>query len=130
MNRLIAYGLMGLFLLGSACSTASVTPSASVTTLQPVWPSYFRVEWAVQSAGSDRVAGYLYNTSGVPADHVQILAQALDASGGIVGQKIAWVTGVIPPYTRTFFGVGGLPAASTYHVSVWNFEIYQAESYH
>jgi hypothetical protein len=56
---------------------------------------------------------------------MQILAQGLDASGNIVGQKLAWVPGSVPPFNRAFFTVPGLPPAERYRVSVWAFDFVQ-----
>src|SRR2546425_1086052 len=101
MNRFTACSLMGIvLLLGGACATSSMVPSASVTTMQPVWPQYFKVEWVAEPPGSGRIAGYLYNTHGIPATNVQILAQALDASGSVIAQRIAWIPGVVPDEER------------------------------
>lgn len=129
MNRLIMCGLMGVvLLLGAACATTDVTPSASVTTLQPAWPHYFKLEWAANPSGSRSVTGYLSNVSGNSADNVQILAQALDASGSVVGQRIARIPGMLPGYDRVYIRVDDLPAANSYRLSVWNFEFRDADS--
>src|SRR5919198_477101 len=111
MKAAIATGLLAVAALGAACATASVTPSASVTTLQPAWPKYFRLEWSADGSGSRPVTGYLSNVSGTPADNVRILAQALDASGSVIGQRIVWVPGMLPGYDRTYLRIDGLPAA-------------------
>lgn len=113
-------------LLGSACS-GSLSPSASVTTMEPAWPKYFKLDWTVEPAlnGSQRITGYLYNASGFPADSVQLLAQALDASGSVIGQRLQWVEGTVPGEGRVFFRIDGLPPANAYRVSVWNFELRQ-----
>jgi hypothetical protein len=111
-----------VLLLGSACSStsSSPTPSAAVTTAQPVWPRYFTLEWSAEpeAAGGQRIAGYVYNTDGFAADRVQILAQALDASGSVIGQRLEWLSSVIPADGRAFFRVDHLPRASAYRVSV------------
>lgn len=125
MTRMITSGLIVVvFVLGSACSsTSAITPSASVTTTQPVWPRYFNVEWSVEREATDsrRISGYVYSTVGFSADRVQILAQALDASGAVVGQRLEWLTNVVPAEGRAFFRVDHLPPASSYRVSVWNY---------
>jgi hypothetical protein len=115
--------------LTAACSTSEVTPSASVTTVQPVWPQYFTLEWSAEpdAAGSARIAGYLSsNSKAFPARDIQILAQALDGSGSVIGQRIEWVPGVLPPSGRIYFMVAGLPPATAYRVDVWNWEFLQA----
>jgi hypothetical protein len=125
MMQMIKRALIGVvLLLGGACTMTSVTPSASVTTLQPVWPQYFKVDWTVEPGvtGARRITGYVYNTFGLPADDVQILAQALDASGAVIGQRLAWAPGWIPAYNRAVFRVDDLPTATSYSVSVWNIQ--------
>lgn len=120
--------ILALLLVSTACSTmGEFAPSATVTTLQPVWPQYFTLEWSVEpeSAGSRRIVGYVYNTNARTAERIQILAQALDASGSVIGQQIAWVTNVVPLHTRDSFRVEHLPIANAYRVSVWNFDIRQ-----
>jgi hypothetical protein len=117
-----------IVLFAAACATPDVTPSASVLTADPVWPTYFRLEWALQpaDAGRQRISGYVYNGStSYPADKMQILAQALDASGTVVGQRLEWVTDVVPPSGRSYFTVGALPPANVYRVSVWHWEFQQ-----
>jgi hypothetical protein len=120
--------ILALGLVATACSTTGeFAPSATVTTLQPVWPQYFTLDWSVEpeSTGSRRITGYVYNTNGRSAERIQILAQALDASGSVIGQQIAWVTNVVPPHGRDSFRVNRLPIAAAYRVSVWNFEFRQ-----
>jgi hypothetical protein len=127
---MIARGLVALLVLFvSACATVSDTPSASVTTIEPVWPEYFTLRWSLTpaNAGWQRIDGYVYNSStSYPADRMQLLAQALDASGSVVGQRLEWVTSVVPPSGRSYFTVGALPPANVYRVSVWRWEFLQA----
>jgi hypothetical protein len=120
--------VVALLSLTTACSTSELTPSASLTTTQPVWPQYFTLEWSVEptAAGSARIAGYLSsNSKAFPASNIQILAQALDDSGAVIGERIEWVPGVLPPSGRIYFTVAGLPPAKTYQVNVWNWEFLQ-----
>ena len=49
------------------------------------------------------------------------MAQAVDASGAVVGQRIAFVPGGVGGLGRIYFEVPNLPAASTYRVSVYDF---------
>ncbi len=130
MTQVIKLGLIGVvLLLGGACSTSSITPSASVTTLEPVWPQYFTLTWSNEPAvaGGRRITGYVYsNSKGFPARNMQVLTQAIDASGSVIGQRIDWVTGVLPPNNWLFFTVGALPPAEVYRLSVWHFEFLQA----
>lgn len=126
---MIARGLTAVLVLFlSACATASVTPSSSVLTAEPVWPDYFTLEWSLQpvNTGWQRISGYVYNNSkAYPADRMQILAQALDGSGAVIGQRLEWVTSVVPPSGRSYFTVGALPPANVYRVSIWHWEFQQ-----
>ena len=108
----------------AGCASAGLTPSASVTTAVQGWEHYFRLEWTPQARpNSVDIDGYVYNTHGAPAGNVRLLAQALDASNNVVGQKLAWVHGVVPNFGRSYFKISGLPVAQQYRVSVWAFDI-------
>jgi len=63
-------------MLMGGCSTAEVTPSASVTTLMADAERWFKLSY------------------GEPAGKLQLLALALDANGNVVAQRIEWVPGV------------------------------------
>ena len=101
-----------------------LSPSASVTTTVQGWEHYFRLEWTPQlKRGGVEIDGYAYNNYGRPMGGVRILAQALDDAGSVLGQKIEWVPGTVPPFGRSYFLVRGLPQAPHYRVSVWAFDI-------
>ena len=110
-------------LLGG-CSTAEVTPSAAVTTLMPDAERWFKLSWetAPERDGSVRLRGYLVNTYGEAAGKVQLLAQALDANGNVVAQRIEWVPDVVPGFGRAYFEVPKMPKADAYRVTVWSYE--------
>jgi hypothetical protein len=114
--------VVGMVLVG--CSTAEVTPSASVTTLMPDAERWFKLSWetAPERDGSVRLRGYVVNTYGEPAGKVQLLAQALDANGNVVAQRIEWVPGVVPGFGRAYFEVPKMPKADAYRVTVWSYE--------
>jgi len=61
------------------------------------------------------------------AEPLRLLAQALDASGAVVGQRIAWVPEGVGGYERAYFEIRHLPAAEHYRVSVWDYSRSQAE---
>jgi hypothetical protein len=127
-----ALGILAIAALVAGCSGASsVTPSASVATAIQGWERYFRLDWTAQpGAGGREIDGYLYNDYGQPAANVQVLAQAIDGSGAVVGQKLEWVPGIVPPLNRSYFRVPGLPDANAYRVSVWAFDWVQGDSPH
>lgn len=119
--------LVGLVLIATVAAgctgVTGMTPSASTSTAVQGWENFFTLDWTAQATPDGReIDGYINNTYGTPAGNVQVLAQAVDASGAIVGQKLAWVPGVVPPKNRSYFRVAGLPPADAYRVSVWAFD--------
>ena len=111
----------------SACAnigTGAAPPlSRTETTLMYGWENYFSIEWAALQGrnGTQRVAGYVYNTKGQYALDLRVTAQAIDASGAVVGQRIAFVPSGVGGNGRVYFEVPNLPVASTYRVSVYDF---------
>jgi hypothetical protein len=118
--------LAGVALLVAGCAGAAggLTPSATTTTAIMGWERYFHFDLGAEPSPGD-ISGYIYNDYGEPASNVQILAQGLDASGNLVGQKLEWVGGSVPPLGRSYFRVAGLPPANAYRVSVWAFDFRQ-----
>ena len=116
----------------TACGTASayLTPSGSTTTLMQGWDHWFKLDWSVDSepGGGKRIRGYITNEHGEAAEPLRLLAQALDASDAVVGQKIAWVPEGVGGFERAYFEISHLPAADHYRVSVWDYSFLQAES--
>ena len=121
--RVLISAVAILVFAGCAGASAGVTPSASVTTAIQGWEHYFRLDYTPHDARDGRaLEGYVYNRHGSPMVNVQVLGQALDVSGNVVGQRIAWVHGVVPPLDRSYFRVAGLPPAPTYRASIWAFD--------
>jgi hypothetical protein len=102
---------------------ASPPLSSTATTLTYGWENYFTLEWAADAgqSGSRRVSGYVYNWKGQYALDLRVLAQALDTSGTVVGQRIAFVPGGVGGLGKAYFEVPNLPVASSYRVSVWDY---------
>ena len=116
-----------ILLAGCAGASGGVMPSATVTTAIQGWEHYFRLDYAAQDARDGRaLEGYVYNRYGSPMVNVQVLGQAIDATGNVVGQKIAWVHGVVPALDRSYFRVAGLPQAPAYRASIWAFDTLQS----
>jgi hypothetical protein len=129
-SRLLA--LVGVVaLLGAACATTSgvASPSASTTTLMWGWERHFAVDWTVddERAGGLRLRGYLHNHHGEFALSVRLLAQALDESGAVVAQRLDWVPGGVPAFSRVYFEMPRLPSAASYRVSVWEYTWLQSD---
>ena len=116
----------------TACGATSIylTPSGSTTTLMQGWEHWFKLEWSVEPEpdGGKRIRGYITNEYGERAEPLRVLAQALDASGAVVGQQIAWVPRGVGGFDRAYFEISHLPAADHYRVSVWDYSFPQAAS--
>ncbi len=82
--------------------------------------SYLRVESTVEpsKSGRQRITGYVYNERDLRAANVQLLVEALDASGQVVGSTPAWVYGEVPPRNRSYFEVPLSLSGSSYRVTV------------
>jgi len=121
-RRLITAAALALAVAG--CATPDTTPSATVTTLMPGSERFFRINWDVSPERGDtrRLSGYVENTYGEAAGRVQLLGQALDNSGAVVGQRLQWVHGAIPGFGRVYYEIPGMPPAEHYRVTVWAFE--------
>ena len=116
-----------LTITAAACTTAETAPSAAVTTLDPAGSRWFQLQWATtQMVGSNAqsVEGYILNNNGEAA-RVQLLAQALDASGQVVDQRINYPEAPVPGFGRSYFHIGPLAAADHYQVTVWSAYFFQ-----
>lgn len=115
--------------VATGCASSELTPSASVTTLMPDTERWFTLSWEAtpeRSADLRRLSGYVENTYGEAANRVQLLAQALDTGGAVVGQKLTWISGVVPGFGRTYFEIPNMPRADHYRVTVWSYERIQS----
>lgn len=84
---------------------------------------YLRLTWEMErpEGSSPRITGYLYNDRGLWATNVQLLVEAVDASGRTVAKTRGYVNDV-PPQGRAYFEVAAPAAAATYRVSVEFFD--------
>jgi len=115
--------------VATACASSGyLAPSASTTTLKAGWERHFAVEWTTEPerGGARRVVGHLTGRQGETAEPVRVLAQALDASGAVVAQRIGWVVGGVNGFQRAYFEVPDLPAAAQYRVTVWDYTFHQS----
>jgi len=121
-------GLIAIVLTGCGLATHYPVPSGSMTTLMPGWERFFTLEWTVESEheGSRLLDGYIYNRYGEYATDIRLLVQSLDASGGVVDQRIVWAPAGAGGFGRAYFDVRHLPAADHYQVFVWDYRIIQA----
>jgi len=111
--------------VGAACAGTGAHPplTMTATTLMAGWEQHFTLEWAADQgqSGARRVSGYVYNRHGEYALDLRLLAQALDPSGAVIDQRIAWVPGGVGGSGRAYFEVPNLPPANSYRVSVWDY---------
>ncbi len=122
----LTLALLGLItVIVTACGTGSsyLTPSASTTTMMAGWEQRLSLEWTTEPDGSNtrRVTGYIYNGYGESVLRVRVLAQALDQSGTVVGQRIEWVPDGVSGFERRYFIVPHLPVADRYRVTIWDY---------
>ena len=123
-------GLGLIAVVTAACGTTShsLTPSSSVTTLMAGWEHHFTLDWTVEpEQGAARtLRGYVYSKYGGAAEPVRLLGQALDPSGVVLGQRIAWVPAGVGGFGRAYFEVPHLPLADKYRVTVWDYTFMQS----
>jgi hypothetical protein len=121
-------------LLAAMCTACASTgaeppPGMTATTLTAGWEQHFRVEWSASEQGQNvrKVSGYVYNSNGEFAITLRVLAQAVDSTGTVIGQRVAFVPGGVGGFGRAYFEVPNLPVSSTYRVSVWDYTWFQAD---
>ena len=119
-----------LTLSTAACGALDSYPAPSDTatdTLTPGWETHYALKWSVDDrGGATRLEGYVMNRDGVPAEPVRLLAQALDANGAVVAQRIAVVQGGVGGFDRVYFDFGNVPPADRYRVTVWDYRSIQS----
>jgi hypothetical protein len=116
--------------MAAACAGTGYAPppGTTPTTLMAGWEHHFRIDWTAvpQTADARQVSGYVYNQNGEFATSLRVLAQALDPTGAVVGQRIAYVPGGVGGFGRAYFVVPNLPIAENYRVSIWDYTWFQA----
>jgi hypothetical protein len=129
--KALRFGLLIATILSTSvgCATSGDVPApGSPTTLTYGWENHFSIDWTAveQGANARRVSGYVHNRNGEFATHLRVLAQAVDPTGNVVGQRIAYVPGGVGGFGRAYFIVQNLPVADNYRVSIWDYTWYQA----
>jgi hypothetical protein len=115
-------------LLIAVLMTAPLGANQPLTPLVAGWEQFFKVDWQVGERGQQRVVwGHLLNDWGMPAAKIQLLVEGVDASGGVVGQKVAWFGPTLTPGVRGYFEVPVPWQTPTYRVSVFAFDWVQAD---
>jgi len=109
-----------------ALATVNGATAQTLTPLFLGWERYFTLSWeAGQHRGQPGVSGYLKNESGFPTRRIQLLVEAVDASGRVTGQRVSWLGGDLTSGMRGYFEAPAPPPAATYRVSVFAFELVQ-----
>ena len=131
-NRIVraVLGLSIAAFTAVACSTAGPQPTLQFTSMTPAWTNWFKIDWAADSdrGGTRRLTGYVHNSYGEEATAMQLLTQAVDGAGSVVGQKITWA-GNVPSLSRAYFEVRNMPEAQEYRVTVWSFTFLQKDGW-
>jgi len=116
-----------LLLAGSGCATLSndapwtvISPSRTTLLVSP--EERLKLDWTVAPGryGVPRLECYLNSVGAFPIERARLLVSALDGSGAIVGQRLFWLAGNLPPGTRTYFDLPA-PPAQQYRVTVWDY---------
>jgi hypothetical protein len=120
-KALVVAAMVGVLLTGAAATAQPLTPHI------PGWARYFEVTWEpFQQRGQPRLGGHVVSKWGETATGVRLLVEALDAEGKIVGQRVEWLAGTVPPFSRAYFEVPVPAPAASYRVSVFTFDFPQA----
>jgi len=114
----------------SACATWGdpLTSRTEYNTLVPGWESKFTLDWKVEPAkdGTSRLYGQVSSHYGQYASPFRVLGMAVDSSGKVIGQRIAWVPGGVPGFTQVYFEIDHLATAASYKVTVWDYTFIEA----
>ena len=123
----MGYRVLTVLLLLVALAAPIGVTAANLTPLVLGWEQFFKIDWQTGQRGSKPVVyGHLKNDWGMPATKIQLLVEGLDASGAVVGQKVAWFGNMLNPGIREYFEVPVPWQTPTYRVSVFAFDCVQA----
>jgi hypothetical protein len=131
-GRIIYWVGLGLSAVAvAACATGGDTLASRTEydTMVPGWESKFTLSWSVEPSkgGTSRVYGRIHSHYGEFASPFRVLGMAVDAGGGVIGQRIAPVPGGVPGFGQVYFEVDHLAAATSYRVTVWDYTFIQAQ---
>jgi hypothetical protein len=93
------------------------------------WEQFFRITWEpFERKGRPYLGGHISSDWGFTAMRVQILAEALDASGNVTKQTVHWLGQPIPPGSRVYFEIPAPQAAPAYRLHIFAFSGLQTAS--
>jgi hypothetical protein len=113
--------------IAAAAVTLALWPlpgrSQSLVPLVVGWESMFSIDWSVgEERGQRVVQGYVSNHGGWNAARMRLLVDAIEG-GRVVGQRVSWLGDTLTPGTRAYFTIPVPAPASSYRVSVFEYEI-------
>ena len=115
-----AVAAIALVALVGVTQTASVAQSLAPLVVD--WEQYFRIETRpVSQDGRPTVSGTVWNTAPWGAKKIQLLVEALDATGQPVNQQVVWLGVDLAAGTHASFDVP-MPRAAGYRVRVYAFD--------
>lgn len=119
--RSLARGAVLAFLVALAGVEGAV--GQSLVPLVVGWERFFTLTWEAWQDGSQpMVGGYIKNEAGFPARKIQLLVEAVDASGRVTGQRVSWLGSDLTPGMRAYFEAPAPAPAATYRVSVFAYD--------
>jgi hypothetical protein len=121
VRALLMAMLLSVLLPGGGVTAQLLTPHI------PGWEKYFEVSWEpFTRRGRPHLSGYVVNKYGATATRVKLLVESLDGGGAVVAQRVEWLGGPVPVFSRTYYEVAVPQPASNYRVSVFAFDFIQA----
>lgn len=124
----IKLGMLAAVVSACAAGGQALTQPTQYDSLMPGWESKFSIEWKAQPApdGTSLLYGRITSHYGVYASPFRVLGMAVDSSGKVIGQRIAWVPEGVPGFAGVYFEIRQLPAAPSYRVTVWDYTFIEA----
>jgi hypothetical protein len=131
LRTTVSWAALGMIVLAASTSASASNPLTSPTeydSLVPGWQSKFSLDWKVEPAkdGTTILYGRVHSHYGQHASPFRVLAMAVDGSGKVIGQRVAWVPGGVPGFTQVYFEVDHMAAAASYRVTVWDYTFIEA----
>jgi hypothetical protein len=103
--------------------TLAAAPAAAISSPSGIHP-LLRFEWEVAQdrKGRPEIEGYLYNDYMRAAINVRVVVETLDASGQVTHTTLAYIPGLVPLLTRTYFVVPIKHPGASYRLRMVNYE--------
>jgi hypothetical protein len=84
-----------------------------------VTPNQMRLDWQPEARGGRiQLSGYVYNTYIMPARHVILVAEGLDAGGQVIERARTYVDHFVMPSDRAYWRVTLPQPAASYRVNI------------